>query len=69
MFEMIILLVAVCGLIIWAVKRQKPANWTYIVDNVSINYCRKFDDLKTAMNMYNLCVEDGHEVYIKRVRG
>lgn len=70
MFEMILLLIAVIGLGFWTVHQDhKKTNWFYIVDNVSIDVCRKYDNLGMAMEMYNLCLEDGHEVYIKRLRG
>lgn len=70
MLEMILLLVTACGLIMWTVhKDRKKANWFYVVDNLSIDVCRKFSDLTTAQEMYNLCVADGHEVYLKRLRG
>lgn len=70
MFEMILLILIVLGMSFAAVHfGNKKTNWYYLVDNVSIDVCRKFNDLHTAMNMYNLCIEDGHEVYIKRTRG
>lgn len=70
MLRMILLLVTACSLIMWTVhKDRKKANWFYVVDNVSIDVCRKFADLATAQEMYNLCVADGHEVYLKRLRG
>lgn len=70
MFEMILLILVVLGMSFAVVHfGNKKTNWYYLVDNISINYCRKFDDLKTAMDMYNLCIEDGHEVYLKRLRG
>ena len=70
MFEMILLILVVLGMSFAVVHfGNKKTNWYYLVDNVSIGVCRKFNDLHTAMNMYKLCVEDGHEVYIKRMRG
>lgn len=70
MFEMILLILVALGMSFAVVHfGNKETNWYYLVDNVSIDVCRKFNDLHTAMNMYNLCVEDGHEVYIKRMRG
>lgn len=70
MLEMILLLVMGCGLVMWtAHKDHKKANWFYVVDNLSIDVCRKFSDLATAQEMYDLCVADGHEVYLKRMRG
>lgn len=70
MFEMILLILVVLGMSFAVVYfGNKKTNWYYLVDNVSIEVCRKFNDLHTAMDMYNLCVADGHEVYIKRMRG
>ena len=70
MLEMILLLAMVCGLIIWTVhKDRKKTNWFYVVDNLSIDVCHKYDNLGMAIEMYNLCVADGHEVYLKRLRG
>lgn len=70
MFEMILLILVVLGMSFAAVHfGNKKTNWFYIVDNVSIDVCRKYDNLGMAMEMYNLCLEDGHEVYIKRMRG
>lgn len=70
MLEMILLLCAACGLVILAVNQdRKTHNWFYVVDNLSIDVCRRFNDLAEAKTMYDLCVADGHEVYLKRLRG
>lgn len=70
MFEMILLILVALGMSFAVVYfGNKKTNWFYIVDNVSIDVCRKYDNLGMAMEMYNLCLEDGHEVYIKRMRG
>lgn len=67
MLEMVLLLVASMALVIFATRRNK-AEWFYIVDNLTINECRKFDNVREAMEILELCRQDGHEVYLKRLR-
>lgn len=70
MLGMILLLVTACGLTIWTIHQdRKKGNWFYIVDNLTIDVCRKYDNLAMAKEMYDFCIADGHEAYLKRVRG
>ena len=67
MVEMILLLVAAITLVAFSTA-AKPHHWYYLVDNVTINECRKFDNVRDAMEILELCRQDGHEVYLKRFR-
>jgi hypothetical protein len=67
MVEMILLLVTAMVLVIFSTA-NKPRHWYYLVDNVTINECRKFDNVRDAMEILELCRQDGHEVYLKRFR-
>lgn len=67
MLEMIGLLASAIILVSISLSLKKH-RWVYIVDNLTIAECRKFDDLSTAKQMYDLCIADGHETYLKRVR-
>lgn len=69
MLEMILLVVSACGLVAFAVSLdRKTHTWHYVVDNVSIGECRSFNNLAEAYNIWQLCLEDGHETYLKRIR-
>ena len=68
MLEMVLLLVASMALVIFAINAGGKHKWFYIVDNLTINECRKFDNVREAMEILELCRQDGHEVYLKRLR-
>lgn len=69
MLQALILLTLTCTLAITVIRYdQKHTQWYYMVDNYTIDVCRKYDNLGMAMEMYNFCKEDGHEVYLKRMK-
>lgn len=68
MLEMILLLLSACGLVIAVCAYDRKLHQrVYIVDNLSIGECRKYTTLEEAYNIWKLCLEDGHEAYLKRV--
>ncbi len=69
MLQAIILLSLTLALAVTVINYdRKHTQWYYIVDNCTIDVCRKFDNLGMAMEMYNFCIEDGHEAYLKRIK-
>lgn len=69
MLQAIILLTLTCALAAAVINYdRKHTQWFYIVDNVTIDVCHKYDNLGMAMEMYNFCIEDGHEAYLKRIK-